>query len=266
MRIPGLNRLRVGRYTRRVLSSAPDHEPDINYADWKRSLADPAAFYLGCYRYFHRQLPDDLRAHRQYFQRDHRGFGEDVFHTMWFLLFREFQPKSFLEIGVYRGQILSLLALLQKQWAGSIDVTGISPFTPLSDSVSRYMKDIDYLTDTLQNFERFNLPPPQLVRARSTDREAVDHIASRSWDCIYIDGGHDYETVKADWKVCSRSLVLNGIIVLDDAALYTSYRLPQPFNFKGHPGPSRVADEVDRSRFREILQVGHNRVFQKQQC
>jgi hypothetical protein len=183
---------------------------------------------------------------------------------MWFLLYREFQPKSFLEIGVYRGQMLSLLALLQKQWTGVVDVTGISPFTPLGDSVSRYPEDIDYLADTLQNFERFNLPPPHLVRALSTDREAVNHIVSRRWDCIYIDGGHDYETVKADWEVCSRSLAPNGIIVFDDAALHTSYR-PPPFAIKGHPGPSRVAAEVDRTRFREILQVGHNYVFQKQQ-
>jgi hypothetical protein len=31
----------------------------------------------------------------------------------------------------------------------------------------------------------------------------------------------------------------------------------------GHPGPSRLASEIDSSLFREILQVGQNRVFQK---
>src|SRR5687767_10257130 len=64
--------------------------------DWARSLTDPTSFYLDCFRYFHRALPADLKAHRRYFTRAKRGFGEDAFHTMWFLLFREFRPRSFL--------------------------------------------------------------------------------------------------------------------------------------------------------------------------
>jgi hypothetical protein len=35
------------------------------------------------------------------------------------------------------------------------------------------------------------------------------------------------------------------------------------FATAGHPGPTRLAGEIDRKKFREILQVGHNRVFQK---
>jgi hypothetical protein len=52
------------------------------------------------------------------------------------------------------------------------------------------------------------------------------------------------------------------VIVLDDAGLYTAYRAPA-FAFTGHPGPSRLAQEIDRTTFQEIVQVGHNRVFQK---
>jgi hypothetical protein len=44
-----------------------------------------------------------LREPRHYFNQCRRGFGEDAFHAMWFLLFRQFRPVSFLEIGVYRG-------------------------------------------------------------------------------------------------------------------------------------------------------------------
>jgi len=32
-----------------------------------------------------------------------RGFGENAFHTMWYLLLEEFKPATFLEIGVFRG-------------------------------------------------------------------------------------------------------------------------------------------------------------------
>jgi len=55
---------------------------------------------------------------------------------------------------------------------------------------------------------------------------------------------------------------VSGLIVLDDSALETAYR-PPFFAKKGLPGPSRLAAEIDKSIFREILMVGHNRVFQR---
>jgi hypothetical protein len=181
---------------------------------------------------------------------------------MWFLLFTEFRFASFLEIGVYRGQILSLASLLQRLADAPGDVTGISPFESIGDSVSKYQKHLDYLTDTRANFAHFNLPEPTLLKAFSTDEAALELIKSREWDCIYIDGNHDYEVAKADWNVCATAIKPGGVIVLDDAGLSTAFD-PPAFATKGHPGPSRVAAEIDRSKFGEILQVGHNRVFQK---
>ena len=79
---------------------------------------------------------------------------------------------------------------------------------------------------------------------------------------IYIDGNHDYPVARADWELCAAQLSPGGIIVLDDAGLGTAFR-PPAFATGGHPGPSRLAQEIDRRAFAEILQVGHNRVFQK---
>ena len=59
-------------------------------------------------------LSQEVKAHRSYFSKESRGFGEDALHAMWWLLFKEFNPKSCLEIGVYRGQVISLWALLAK--------------------------------------------------------------------------------------------------------------------------------------------------------
>jgi hypothetical protein len=50
--------------------------------------------------------------------------------------------------------------------------------------------------------------------------------------------------------------------VLDDAGRTTSFQ-PPAFATAGHPGPSRVAYEMNPLQFRPILQVGHNLVFQK---
>jgi len=232
-------------------------------SDWQQSLKEPTAFYFECLRYFYQELPPEIRAHRLYFRKNRRGFGENPFHVMWFLLLREFKPSKFLEIGIFRGQTISLAALCARLLNLRCEVYGISPFSAAGDSVSRYRDDIDYYKDTLINFDHFGLTRPHLLRAYSTDPAAVDLIGSKEWDMVYIDGNHEYEVAAKDWNVCSRHTKTGGIIVLDDSALTTSYHPPAYAATRGHPGPSRLAQEVDGNRFREILQVGHNRVFQK---
>jgi len=236
---------------------------EITLSQWAESLLRPTEFYELCFHYFHTRLPETLREHRAYFESCGRGFGERSFHVMWFLLFREFAPESFLEIGVFRGQTLSLAALLARHFNLRCFTQGISPFSHAGDSVSKYWCDVDYYDDTLKNFEHFSLPAPVLLKAFSTDKAAAELIASREWSCIYIDGNHDYEIARQDWNLCSAHLRPSGLIVLDDSGLTTNY-VPRPIlSSGGHPGPSRLAQEIDHSLFREILQVGHNRVFQR---
>ena len=234
-----------------------------NIGDWSRSLSDPTGFYEDCVIYFHKSLPETLRAHRRYFSAARRGFGEDAFHTMWFFLFERFLFKNFLEIGVYRGQTLSLIALLQQQHSLSdAEVWGISPFSSVGDSVSSYRNNVDYLNDTNLNFSHFGLKKPNLLKAYSTDPTALQLLKSRRWDAIYIDGNHDYEVARSDWEASAQNIKSGGVIVLDDASLDTSFA-PPCYATKGHPGPSRLASEIDSAMFEEILRVGHNRVFQK---
>jgi Methyltransferase domain len=235
---------------------------EITRAQWSDSLRDPTDFYLRCLHYFHTRLPEPLREHRAWFERRGRGFGEKAFHVMWFLLFREFQPESFLEIGVFRGQTLSLAALLACHFKWNCFVQGVSPFSSAGDAVSKYRRNVDYYEDTLKNFAHFNLSVPSLLKALSTDEAARKLVMSRGWSFIYIDGNHDHEIVQQDWELCAAYLPPGGLIVLDDAGLTTNYA-PPIFATGGHPGPSLLAQEINRNIFREILQVGHNRVFQK---
>lgn len=247
---------------RRLLRQFSAPAEEITRAEWTDSLKHPTEYYVRCFHYFHTRLPGPLRVHRAYFETGGRGFGEKAFHVMWFLLFREFSPKSFLEIGVFRGQTLSLAALLARQFKLDCFTQGISPFSSAGDAVSKYRRDVDYHDDTLKNCAHFSLPAPALLKAYSTDEAAQRLIASRAWSFIYIDGNHDYEIARRDWDLCATHLEPGGLIVLDDSGLTTSY-VPPIFATGGHLGPSRLAQEIDRARFREILQVGHNRVFQK---
>ena len=233
-----------------------------NINQWETSLTDPVEFYLDAFRFYYFNLPRKLKSHKFYFNHNSRGFGEKAFHTMWYLLYEKYRFKNFLEIGIYRGQTMSLIGLLAKIRDSEVGIYGISPFTNAGDHVSHYV-EIDYREDVIKNFDHFSLPRPNLIRAYSTDKKAVDLIFSKLWDCVYIDGSHDYEIAKQDWLNCSQQIKPGGIVVLDDASLYTNYQAPF-FAFSGHPGPSKVADEIQSDHhFNEVLRVGHNRVFEK---
>lgn len=235
----------------------------MNLKNWGNSIEDPTEYYLDAFRYYIFNLPSQLRSHKRYFRKESRGFGENAFHTLWYMLYEKYKFLNFLEIGIYRGQTISLLALIAKLKDKNIFLQGISPFDNTGDKVSGY-KELDYLKDVLDNFEYLSLEKPKLLRAFSTDPSAVELISSKYWDCIYIDGSHDIEIVKKDWLICSQHIRIGGVVVFDDAALYTAYR-PPFFAFKGHPGPSTVADgiEENNSNYKEILRVGHNRVFER---
>ncbi len=130
------------------------------------------------------------------------------------------------------------------------------------EDASKYRVEIDYYADVLNSFKHFNLPGPKLLKALSTDAEAVEYISDEEWDLIYVDGGHDFETALGDYRLCKNHLAPNGILVLDDASLDTDYH-PPSFSFAGHPGPSRVAREYADKEMRFLCAVGHNNIYQK---
>jgi hypothetical protein len=202
-----------------------------------------------------------MREHRRYFASHRRGFGEDAFHSMWFLLFQEIRPASALEIGVYRGQTITLWKLLSHYFGFECHVGCVSPFTTAGDTVSRYEEQIDYQKDTVRNHQHFGLNLPEICPYDSTTPEAQRFISGRRWDVIYIDGNHNYSVARQDWDLCAAALAPRGVIVLDDSALGTEYS-PPCFATAGHPGPSQVASEIELPRFEEIISVGHNRAFQ----
>lgn len=214
------------------------------------------------HHYLLHMAPIQIKEHRFYFSKNMRGFGEEALHAMWWTIFQEFNPKLVLEIGVYRGQVITLWGLAAKLLDFKCEVHGVSPFSPAGDKVSVYMADLDYLLDTLNKNKRFDLPEPFLLKAYSTDLNAVKYIQARKWDLIYIDGNHDYEIALADYKLCRDSLGDGGLLVMDDSSLYTDFK-PPSFSFAGHPGPSRVVQELAMKELRFLGGVGHNNVFQK---
>ena len=228
----------------------------------KNSLPTRNQQYHYFHHYFWNLSPAWLKEHRDYFNQNKRGFGEDAFHAMWYFIFIEFHPTDILEIGVYRGQTLSLFSLLSQKNGVAANIHGISPFTSAGDAVSKYSEETDYYSDVISNFTHFNLPPPVLHKGFSTDEGMLPVIQSAQWDLIYIDGNHDYGVAKYDFTIAAQNIKMGGLIVLDDASFNTDF-IPPLYSTAGHPGPSKLASEIDTNLFEEILSAGHNRVFKK---
>ncbi len=209
------------------------------------------------------QLPRAIIEHREYFASEGRGFGEDAFHAMWFYLFKNYITKKnhtpkILEIGVFRGQTISLFALLSKYFDTKTEVWGLSPLAAVNDSVSQFPTDVDYEADIKKNFDHFQLEG-NLYKASSLDKGARRFIKSTQWDLIYIDGNHDLPFVISDYMNCADQLTPDGILVMDDSSLYTKF--DRPGSFKGHVAPSQIIDAFAFKEMRHLLTVGHNNVF-----
>lgn len=240
----------------------PKFDKDLTFSEAIRLYGNRNDIYLYFYQYYYHKLPQEIKNHREYIENNNKGFGEQAFHSMWWKLISEFKPENVLEIGVYRGQVISLWVLIAKLLAYKIEVSGISPFSSFGDSVSDYMKNLDYYQDIQDTFEELGLEKPTLIKGFSKDPVAVEYIKSRVWDMVYIDGGHDYKDVLFDYKLCLENLKEGGLIIFDDASLYTDYE-PVSFSFKGHPGPSLVAREHADKEMNFIGAVGHNNIYTK---
>jgi hypothetical protein len=192
-----------------------------------------------------------LKDYRDWIEQKIFGFGERSFLWMWKLLVDELPENfSFLEIGVFRGQILGLIRML----APKANITGITPLTSEGGHwESDYKADIKLLHDT------FKLKQPKIIKGLSTDEEVLTQV--NMYDVIYIDGGHSYEVAKHDVYKYSSFVKVGGYLVIDDCA--HKYSLPDGY-FKGIDSVSKAVDELlPNEYYKELFSVVHNRVFQR---
>lgn len=241
-----------------------------------RSLGGVAALYMDDAAR-HRQIFDaftvamqhtgDLWQHRQHVEHERLGFGERAFHWLWKLIVDVMPQRfKFLEIGVYKGQVTSLVGMLALRTGRDGYVYGVSPLEPLGDQYSVY-DAVDY-RETISQLEAWCDIPltrrARIIDGRSNDPEVKEICRSLGpFDCIYIDGCHDYNMVAHDIVVYSELVVPGGFLAMDDAA--SELKLP-PGIFPGHPDVGRAVREILQPdcRFDEILSVGHVRLWRKQ--
>lgn len=204
-----------------------------------------------------------IRIHRKYYKQKRRGFGEDAFHYFWYEYFAANKPTNILEIGVYRGQSITLFALLAKLNHYSCQVVGISPLTSAGDEFSKYI-DLDYEKDILLNAACFEVVDSiKLVKSLSMEDSAQKMIASKTWDLVYIDGSHKYEDVMRDLVSSLKYLNPGGILVVSDCYMGKCNGLP-PYAFKGHSDVIKATKAfIADNPILQIFNIGHLCIINK---
>lgn len=209
-----------------------------------------------------------LKKHVEIVNKYNLGYGEKAFRYLWLLLFSEFPNNGkFLEIGVYKGSVLALSQLCAKQLNKTINSFGLSPLDNVGDKYSNYDKT-NYLESIKLLFSMLNLrtDTTKIIKGLSNNEEVKSKTSTYGpYDMIYIDGGHDYDTVVNDINFAKNNLKQNGYLVMDDASSFLKLTSSNT-RFNGHADVGLAINNHlnNDKQYRHILACGHNRVWKKE--
>ena len=165
------------------------------------------------------------------------------------------KPKIFLEIGVFHGVTArNICELLYQIHKGDFKYIGLDLFAvtdenkseiipktnfsnPLKNIYFRYIKKQDpysvaAVEDLLKKFKN-NV---HLIKGNSN--KILKNIDMSKIDYVFLDGGHDYDTVKNDLNNCIEVVNNSGTILCDD------------YNLSYAPGVKKAIDEfVEKNNF-----------------
>ena len=193
----------------------------------------------------------ELKALRDFVEQKAFGFGERSFYWMWKLIVDELPNHfSLLEIGVFRGQTLALVQMLAQLAGKTCSVYGVTPLdTTDGHWESDYKSDIHFL----HNY--FALKQPTIIEGLSTEPEIIEAVkVLKSFDVVYIDGGHTYDVAKSD--IIEYAPLAKQYLVIDDCC----NDLDIPFGM--FPGIQSVTDAVINTiETPHSYSVVHNKVW-----
>lgn len=205
---------------------------------------------------------DELNAHRTWVEQHIFGFGERAFPWLWHLVVQEL-PKNFtfLEIGVFKGQTLSLVKLLADMQGKKVKRYGV---TPLSSEggvwESDYRKDIETIHDQFKLTKDYNI-----LEGLSEDPAIIERANKLKLDVLYIDGGHEERHITNDIVEYSHLVKPGGFMVIDDCC--NSFSMPFGY-FTGIQAVTSVVDRMlppaaQSDEWEFVFSVVHNRVYRK---
>lgn len=228
-----------------------------------------------------------LARHRRHIEKHNLGFGDPAFHQLWRLLLAEaavrFCKPRCLEIGVFKGQVISLWSLLARELKLTLELHAVTPLrgNPAPPATlwhklryrfaAKYREEVnngnfypaeDYEACINELFSAFDLNWGEVIvwRGFSTNPELLEIIPGReSLHLVYVDGDHTFEGAAADIANFAPRIANGGWIVMDDAGC----DLPGSTFWKGHPAVSEACGLLPEHGFKNVLNIGHNRVFER---
>jgi hypothetical protein len=267
----------------------------VRVAQFASEFSDRCASYSGTgeendrlHAEFSRLAQTDplLSTHRRHVEKNDLGFGDDAFHHLWKLLLCaasiRFGPFQAMEIGVYKGQVISLWSLLARVHHLDLRIHAITPlegqpippptlwrsirarfdrrFKERINSGDFYALE-DYETIVRAHFSRHGLDfdTINLLRGYSTAPDIRARAAGIVCHLLYIDGDHTYEGALSDVENYAPLVPQGGWLVMDDAAADQ----PGTTFWKGYPSVARACLRLSSLGFKNVLNIGHNRVFER---
>jgi hypothetical protein len=213
---------------------------------------------------FEQELRDDYIGwgYRQWIEERAFGFGERCFLPMWKHLAAHLPEEcTFLEVGVFRGQVLGWMGMMAQRYDLDMVRYGVTPLDSTDGHwESDYRADIELLHDT------FGIPNDyRLIVGQSQHPDT--HAAAKNIraDVVYIDGGHSYEVVKSDLDFYPRLVKPGGYLVIDDCN--NAIDMPDGY-FRGILSVSKAVDErfppyTPSDEWELVLNLVHNRILRK---
>lgn len=217
-----------------------------------------------------------LKAHRDWVEAHHWGFGERCLHWMWKLLVDDVmnhwagKPCRFIEVGVYCGQVISLVDMLSFRSRLDSHSVGVSTYDGTGSVDYPHYPKVDYMESVRLIFNEFNMRRyPVMIRGDSRDQKSIiDANRFGPYSLLYIDGGHEAATVESDLRNYTPMLEVGGYLVIDDSC--TKLNLP----IGCFAGWSTVSDAVDvllpplgtdpfGENWKHVGCVSHNRCWRK---
>ena len=177
------------------------------------------------------------------------------------------KPKFFLEVGVFHGVTArNVCELLHKIHTNNFKYIGLDLFEKNDENKSEIIPNTNFSNPLKQiYFKYIKRQNPYTIEAvrgllkkfkdnvhliKGNSNNVLEKIDMGKIDYVFLDGGHDYETVKNDLNCCSEVIENNGTVLCDD------------YNLSYAPGVKNAIDEYVKNKNYKC-EILHNSRFAK---
>ena len=177
------------------------------------------------------------------------------------------KPKFFLEVGVFHGVTArNVCELLHKIHTNDFKYIGLDLFEKNDENKSEIIPNTNFSNPLKQiYFKYIKRQNPYTIEAvrgllkkfkdnvhliKGNSNNVLEKIDMGKIDYVFLDGGHDYETVKNDLNCCSGVIENNGTVLCDD------------YNLSYAPGVKNAIDEYVKNKNYKC-EILHNSRFAK---